>query len=96
MRTGLIAAGLSVVPMLAMAEMPASAKDWHLCATDYDCVVVPGVCGEAAVNKSVQEEATAYYREQAKTAKCPSMFWKPQTGIARCRLEWCEVATQKE
>jgi hypothetical protein len=95
MRHGfLIAALTTMMPFCAAmaADMPPGAEDWHLCATDADCVVVPGICGESAVNLSVEHEAAAWYRERKKETKCPQIFWKPDTGKARCRLEFCEVA----
>lgn len=90
----LMAVLLVAAPLCAGAEMPASAKNWHVCATDYDCVVIPGICGEAAVNPQFETEARAYYAQQAAETKCPNIFWKPKTGAARCRLEACEIAMQ--
>ncbi len=94
MRFALRMAAMAMMPLFAAAaqDMPAGAKDWHLCATDYDCVVVPGICGEAAVNLSVKDAAANWYRKQKADTKCPQAFWKVNTGKARCRLENCEVA----
>ena len=93
MRYGLLMAAVALAPMLGVqAAMPASANNWHVCKTDADCVVVPGICGEAAVNPTYKNEAAAYYKEQARSTKCPNIFWKPQTGKTRCRLEACEIA----
>lgn len=94
MRWGLLMAAMAMMPLYAAGaeDMPAGAKDWHLCVTDFDCVVVPGICGEAAVNLSVKSEATNWYQEKKRTTRCPDTFWKPKTGMARCRLQNCEVA----
>jgi hypothetical protein len=94
MRAALRIAVLAALPLFAASanDMPAGAEDWHLCATDADCVVVPGICGEAAVNLSAKNVAAHWYRQQKAETKCPSMFWKVNSGKTRCRLQRCEIA----
>jgi hypothetical protein len=93
MRGALVVAALAMMPWLAFAADAPVDADWHRCAADADCVLVPGICGQAAVNAGYKVKAAAYYAAQAKEEKksCGDIFWKPKPKGARCHLESCEL-----
>jgi hypothetical protein len=84
---------IAALPLLAAADMPDA--DWHRCNSDQDCVLVPGICGQSAVNAAFTREATDYYARQPKKA-CGSVFWKPPANAVRCHLQSCEAIARKE
>ena len=83
-----------LMPTLGLAAK-APDTDWHRCASDADCVLVEGICGKAAVNPAYSPEATKYYAQEKKKAKCADEFWKPKADVAICRLEACQAISSK-
>jgi hypothetical protein len=84
MRVRWLVLAAACLPMAAMAQLQEGAN-WRGCVTNDECVLVPGVCHDTAVNVAYQAQAIAFYKQQAKSANCPQRFWEAKEKIAECR-----------
>lgn len=94
MRVSVVALILLTLPMLAHAAALKEGKDWRVCGTDADCVLVEGLCSKTSVNTGYETDAIAYYRQERPNAKCVEKFWETKSVVAQCRLGSCSTAAK--
>lgn len=93
---------LLAAPIAASAYVlpppPADANQWHTCETDADCILIPGPCGQTAVNQASKQSATDYYKPvaDANAESCKKEFWVPKANAARCRINACEAVVDSQ
>ncbi|MES2985426.1 MAG: hypothetical protein V4735_09590 [Pseudomonadota bacterium] len=80
--------------MASAADVTREGKDWRDCTEDAQCVLVSGPCNPTSVNLASKDVAAAYYKQQAKTARCVERFWEPKLPEAQCRLGSCSTAAK--